>query len=121
MNLGTWIALALLGGVGAVARFSVDWLLSLRFGFGFPFGILVVNISGSFLLGLLAGAAVEGGARMLAGTAVLGAYTTFSTWMLDTQELGARGRPKAALLNITSSAVAGLGAAALGHAIGVQM
>jgi CrcB protein len=121
MSLGLWIAVALLGGVGTVLRYTVDWLVSLRFGFGFPFGILAVNLSGSFLLGLLAGAAVEGNARMLAGTALLGAYTTFSTWMLDTQELAQRGQPRAALLNIVLSAAAGLVAAALGHALGASL
>lgn len=121
MSLGTWIAVALLGGIGAVLRFSVDWLVSLRFGFGFPFGTLAVNLSGSFVLGLLAGAAVEGDARLLAGTAVLGAYTTFSTWMLDSQELAQRGQGRAALANVVLSAAIGLAAAALGHAIGSQL
>jgi fluoride exporter len=118
---GTWIAVALLGGLGAVARFSVDWLVSLRLGFRFPFGTLAVNLSGAFLLGLLSGAAVGGNARLLAGTAALGAYTTFSTWMLETQELAQRGESRAALANVALSAAAGLAAAALGHAIGAQL
>jgi fluoride exporter len=118
MSAGTWIAVALLGGVGAVVRFAVDWLVSLRLGFRFPFGILVVNLSGAFLLGTLAGAGVQGNAQMLAGTAVLGAYTTFSTWMLDTQELAQRGETRAAILNIAIGAAAGLAAVAIGHAVG---
>lgn len=121
MSFSAWVALAMLGGAGAVARFAVDWLVSLRLGFRFPYGTLAVNLSGSFLLGLLAGAAVEGNARMLAGTAVLGAYTTFSTWMLDTQELAQRGQSRAALLNIVLSATAGLAAVALGHWVGSQL
>lgn len=118
MSFGAWIAVAVLGGVGAVARFSVDWLVSLRLGFGFPFGTLAVNLSGSFLLGLLVGASVHGNAYLLSGTAVLGAYTTFSTWMLETQELGRRGHSRAAILNVVLSATAGLAAVALGHAVG---
>jgi CrcB protein len=118
VSLGTWIALAVLGGFGAVARFAVDWLVSLRLGFHFPFGILAVNLSGALLLGLLSGAAVAGNAYVLSGTAFLGAYTTFSAWMLDSQELAQRGESRAALLNVGISAAAGLAAAALGHVIG---
>jgi len=121
MSLFTWIAVVLLGGVGASARFVVDWLVSLRLGFHFPYGILIVNLSGAFLLGLLAGAAVDGNARLLAGTATLGSYTTFSTWMLESSELGQRGERRTAAVNIIGSLVLGLGAAALGHALGAQI
>lgn len=121
MTLLTWIAVVLLGGVGASARFTVDWLVSLRFGFHFPYGTLVVNLSGAFLLGVLAGAAVEGEARLLAGTATLGSYTTFSTWMLETRELTQRGEGRAAAINLLSSLALGLIAAALGHALGAQL
>lgn len=121
MTLLTWIAVVLLGGVGASARFLVDWLVSLRLGFHFPYGTLVVNLSGAFLLGLLAGAAVDGDARLLAGTATLGSYTTFSTWMLETREQAQRGERRAAAANIIGSLVLGLGAAALGHALGAQL
>lgn len=121
MTLLTWIGVVLLGGVGATARFAVDWLVSLRFGFHFPYGTLVVNLSGAFLLGLLAGAAVDGDARLLAGTAMLGSYTTFSTWMLETRELGQRGERRAAAVNLFGSLALGVAAAALGHALGAQI
>lgn len=121
MSLALWAGVAVLGGVGAVLRFSVDWLVSLRFGFRFPYGILVVNVSGGFLLGLLAGAAVHGHAYLLAGGATLGSYTTFSTWMLDTQELEARDDRRGAVVNVFVSLALGLGAAALGHAIGAGL
>jgi CrcB protein len=104
-----------------VLRFSVDWLISLRFGFRFPYGILVVNLSGAFLLGLLSGAAVHGHAYLLAGAATLGSYTTFSTWMLDTQELDARGKRRGAAMNLAVSLALGLAAAALGHVIGAAL
>jgi CrcB protein len=117
MSIGVWIAVGVLGGLGAVMRFLVDWFVSLRLGFRFPFGILAVNLSGTFLLGLLAGASVAGDAYLLAGTAVLGSYTTFSTWMLDTQQLAERGDRRGALLNILLSAALGLAAAALGRAL----
>jgi CrcB protein len=121
VSVGLWCAVALLGGAGAVLRFAVDWLVSLRAGFRFPYGILVVNVSGAFLLGLLSGAAVHGHAYLLAGAATLGSYTTFSTWMLDTQELQARGQRRGAVVNIGLSLALGLAAAALGHAIGAQL
>lgn len=121
MSLALWAGVAVLGGVGAVLRFAVDWVVSLRFGFRFPYGILVVNLSGTFLLGLLAGASLHGHAYLLAGAATLGSYTTFSTWMLDTQELEARGQRRGAVVNLTLSLTLGLAVAALGHAVGVQL
>ncbi|HEY6729595.1 MAG TPA: fluoride efflux transporter CrcB [Solirubrobacterales bacterium] len=121
MTLLTWTAVVLLGGLGATARFLVDWLVSLRLGFHFPYGTLVVNLSGAFLLGLLAGAAVAGDARLLAGTATIGSYTTFSTWMLETRELDQRGNRRAAAINIVGSLALGLAAAGLGHALGAQL
>jgi CrcB protein len=121
MNIGLWCGVAFLGGGGAAARFLLDWFVSLRLGFRFPFGTLAVNLSGAFLLGLLAGAAVEGDARLLAGTALLGSYTTFSTWMLETQRLGEEGRPRAVVTNVVVSSAVGLAAVALGHALGAQL
>lgn len=121
MSIGVWIGVALLGGIGAVLRFSVDWLVSLRIGFRFPYGILAVNISGAFVLGVLAGSALHGDGYLLAGVGLLGSYTTFSAWMLDTQELEARDDRRGAAVNIALSLVLGLGAAALGHAIGARL
>ena len=109
-----WLGIALLGGAGALARFLVEREVSRRAGdSGFPFGHLVVNVSGSLLLGLAVGAALEGDAFRLVGTALLGSYTTFSTWMLDTHELP----PRRALLNVVLSLALGLAAAALGRTL----
>ena len=109
-----WIGIVLLGGVGAVARFLVDYAVSQRVGDrDFPFGTLVVNVSGSFLLGLAVGAALDGDALKLIGTALLGSYTTFSTWMLESHRL----RPGLLWLNVVASLTMGLGAAALGRTI----
>lgn len=121
MSIGVWIGVAVLGGVGAVLRFSVDWLVSMRAGFRFPYGILVVNVSGAFVLGVLAGSALHGNGYLLAGVGLLGSYTTFSTWMLDTQELEARDEGRGAVVNVALSLALGLGAAALGNAIGAQL
>lgn len=117
MSAWTWLGVALLGGVGANARFLVHTLVAARTGTGFPFGTLVVNASGSLLLGLLAGVALSGDALVLAGTATLGSYTTFSTWMLETWRLGEVGRRGAAVVNVVVSVGLGIGAAALGRLI----
>jgi CrcB protein len=121
MSLALWCGVAVLGGLGGILRFSVDWVVSLRFGFRFPYGIFVVNVSGAFLLGLLAGSGLHGHAYLLAGGAVLGSYTTFSTWMLDTQELAVRGQRRAAVINVGLSLALGLGGAALGHLIAAAL
>jgi fluoride exporter len=113
-----WAGVAFLGGLGALARFLVDRQVSQRFGAGFPLGTLVVNASGALLLGFLFGIALRGHAYLLAGTAVLGSYTTFSTWMLESQRLGEEGEGTAMAANIVVSIAAGLGGAALGRLIG---
>jgi fluoride exporter len=115
----TWLGVALLGGVGANARFFVHSLIAARAGSELPLGTLVVNASGSLLLGLLAGFSLNGNALVLAGTATLGSYTTFSTWMLETHLLAAAsGRRVAALLNVVLSVALGIGAVALGRVVG---
>jgi CrcB protein len=117
-----WIGVALLGGGGALARFMLDGAVgSSTARGGFPLGTLVVNASGALLLGLLSGAALSGEALVLAGTATLGSYTTFSTWMLESQRLAEDAEGGGALLNILLSLAAGVGAAALGHAIGAGL
>lgn len=83
MSVLVWIAVAGLGGTGAIARFLLDAAVSSRAGRGFPFGTFAVNLSGTFILGLLVGMTLEGDAYLLAGTATLGSYTTFSTWMFE--------------------------------------
>jgi len=117
MSAWTWLGVALLGGVGANARFLVHTLVAARVGGELPLATLAVNASGSLLLGVLAGVALSGDALVLAGSATLGSYTTFSTWMLDTQRLAEDGRRTAAVANVLVSVALGLGALALGRAI----
>jgi CrcB protein len=81
----------------------------------FPFGTLAVNVSGAALLGLIGGLALNREAALLAGTAFVGAYTTFSTWMLETQRLAEERQTWAALANIVVSVVLGMAAALLGQ------
>ena len=73
------------------------------------------------LLGLVAGLALSGEALVLTGTATLGSYTTFSTWMLETQRLGESGRVRAAALNVVASIALGVAAVALGRTVGAQL
>lgn len=113
-----WCGVAVLGALGALARFLFDTAVASRAGGDFPFGTLAVNGSGAFVLGLLVGIALEGDAYLLAGTGAVGAYTTFSTWMLETHRLGEEGEPVLLFANIVISATLGLVAAALGRALG---
>jgi CrcB protein len=113
-----WVGVGVLGGVGALMRFFVDAAVSERLGAALPWGTFVVNVSGSFALGVLAGASVEGDALMLAGTATLGSYTTFSTWMFESHRLGEQGQRGALALNLGASLAAGVAATALGRVLG---
>ena len=113
--------MAALGGAGAVLRFVIDSLIGSTAGRTFPLGTFAINISGAFLLGLLDGLAVTGDALILAGTATLGSYTTFSTWMLESHRSAEDGAAVTAFANIAVSLAVGFGAVALGHAIGAQL
>ena len=99
-------------------RFLVDGAVSSRAGRTFPYGTLVVNLSGALVLGLLTGLALSGDEALLAGTAAVGSYTTFSTWMLETQRLTEERQVRSAGLNMVVSLVLGVAAAAVGQAIG---
>ena len=114
----TLLALAVAGGLGAVARFVLDGVLSERWGTRFPYGILAVNVSGSLLLGLVAGLVVFTGApgelRLVVGTGFCGGYTTFSTTSVDTVRLARQGRTAAALANAVGTLVLTLLAGATG-------
>jgi CrcB protein len=119
------VGLLIAGAVGALLRYRVDHLVqrwSSSTGSEFPAGILVVNMSGSFVLGVLTGSAVHHGVSAswltVAGTGLIGAYTTFSTFTFDTVSLAENGEWGAAVLNVLVSVVCGLGAAAAGLALG---
>jgi fluoride exporter len=107
------LGIGLLGGVGAVARFLLDGAVTARAGSGFPWGTLAVNLSGAFALGLLVGVADD--AYRLLGTGLLGAYTTFSTWMLESHRLGEDGRLRLGLVNFALSLAVGIAAVWLGR------
>ncbi len=113
-----------LGGfAGAIARRSLDLWVSDRAGGVFPFGTLVVNVTGAFLVGVLFAWAIERDVlpREVRGPLMigfLGAYTTFSTWMLESWRLVEDGTWQVALLNLGGSVMLGMIAVVGGLAIG---
>jgi CrcB protein len=113
-----WVGVALLSGLGACLRFVLDAAVERVRPGRFPLGILTVNGAGAFALGILHGAGVTGDALLLSGTAVLGSFTTFSTWMVQTEHLAARGERRLAAANAGGSLVLGLAAVIAGWALG---
>jgi CrcB protein len=118
----TIVLLMIAGGAGALLRYEVDRAVQRRSHRDLPLGIAIVNVSGSFALGVLVGLAEHRGipARTVTvvGTGLLGAYTTFSTLSFDSVALLGAGRRRAALGNLGLSLALGLGAAALGLLVG---
>jgi CrcB protein len=114
----TWLGVVALGAVGAVARFELDRAVARRARGDFPWGTLVVNVSGAFTAGAVAGAGVGGRAATLIAVGALASFTTFSTWMLETHRLLEEGRGRVAAANLAVGFGAGLGAAVLGWAVG---
>ena len=113
-----WLGVGALGGLGALARFLLDAFVSAGTGARFPLGTLLVNLSGALVLGVLVGVALSGDAYLLAGTAVIGSYTTFSTWMLESHRLAEDGRRWLLAANVALSLAAGVGAAVIGRLLG---
>ena len=121
MSVGVFLAAALAGGVGAGLRYLVDLLVTGGRPARFPLGILVVNVSGSFALGLLTGVGVGwigDEVAWVVGVGLLGGYTTFSTVSLDSVLLARGGGGRRAALNAVGTLVLGVGAAAMGLALG---
>lgn len=116
--------IAVAGALGAPARYLLDGYVQKRTESRLPFGTLVVNVTGSFLLGLIVGFALYHSfgdtPRAILGTGFCGAYTTFSTFAYDTVRLAERRAFGAAVQNVCASialpslaAAAGLALAAL--------
>jgi fluoride exporter len=118
MSVLGWAAVGLLGGVAAAARFVLDFEISARSGSAFPLGILAVNLLGALAIGVVAGSTLDGEAAVIVSGGVIGSFTTFSTWVLDSHRLAVTGLAGLAWLNIALSTAAGFGAVALGHWLG---
>ena len=118
-----WIAIG--GALGSVGRFWFSGVIGRQFGETFPWGTLLVNLSGSFAIGLLAALAEPGGRRFIGPTGrqflmygVCGGYTTFSSFSLQTLELMRDGDWFKAGANMAGSMVLCLVAVWLGYALG---
>lgn len=111
-------AIGVLGGAGAILRFLLDGAVAGRLGRDFPYGTLAVNVLGSLALGVVVGAAVRGNAYDLAGTGLLGSFTTFSTWALESHRLGEDGQLRLGALNFGVSLILGVTAAWAGRHLG---
>ncbi len=111
-----WLGVGVAGAAGAAARFLLHARVARRR--GHPLGTLVVNLSGTLTLGVLVGATLDGAAYRIAAVGFLGAYTTFSAWMLETHRAVDGRRPFHAGANIVASVVTGLIAIALGRYLG---
>ena len=118
MTLWFWLAVAAIGGCGAIARFVIDALIADRVGRDFPLGTLAINLTGTLVL---VGLGAAGNLYLLAGTATLGSYTTFSTWMLESYRLAEDAELGPAVLNAVLSLLLGFGAALLGRTIGLHL
>ena len=121
MTWWEWVLVGVAGAVGAPLRYVVDTVVSDRSGGTFPFGTMVVNVSGSFVLGVVTGLAMYHGLsrppRVVLGTGLMGAYTTFSTFSFETLQLVEEGGARSAVANVGASVVAGTLAAAGGLAL----
>lgn len=110
---------AVCGGLGAAARYLIDTGVARLVGARFPSGVMLINITGSFALGVVVGALPE--VASVVGVGFLGGYTTFSTAMVDTVALWRDGARRAALLNAIGMLVAGVLAALAGLLLGAAL
>lgn len=121
MNLGDVIWVGLAGSVGAAARFVVDGAVRARVAGRLPVGTVVINLTGSLLLGVLTGMVVfhhvTSTLTLVAGTGFCGGYTTFSTASFETVRLVQQGELAAAGLNLGATVAGTVAAAAAGMAV----
>lgn len=112
------VFMAVAGGFGAGARFVVDGVARSRFRTALPLGTILINVSGSLLLGLLAGliasSTVPAGLETVVGVGFLGGYTTFSTTNVETVRLIQNHRPGLAMVNAFGTMLVTVPAAAAG-------
>jgi CrcB protein len=115
----TALLVALGAAVGAPLRYLVDQLVRTRYDGPFPWGTLIVNVTGSALLGALGGAgtALPQPLAVLLGTGFCGALTTYSTFGYEVLRLVEDRAYLLATANVVASAAAGVGAAVAAHAV----
>lgn len=120
MNVGEILLVAAAGGVGAGLRYVLDVAVQRGRRGVFPLGILIVNLTGSFALGVLTGLgeALAAPAAVIVGVGLLGGYTTFSTVSTESALLLQEGRRDWGWLNLAGTAVVCVIAAAVGLLLG---
>ena len=121
MSPAVVLAIGIAGGFGALARFTLDGGVAARLGRAFPFGTLAVNLSGALALGVLAGLTLSTDAYRVTATGVVGAFTTFSTWALESHRLAEDGQLRLGALNFAVSLLLGVACAWLGRKIGMAL
>ncbi|QCQ17308.1 fluoride efflux transporter FluC [Microbacterium sp. RG1] len=114
----TFLVVAVAGGIGAGARYVVDLAVTALVGPRFPWGTLVINVTGSFALGLLTGAVSDAVLLAVIGTGLLGGFTTFSSVAAVSAVMATDRRGWAAATNTIGTLVLAAAAAAAGLAIG---
>ena len=116
-----WAGVVAAAACGAPLRYVIDASIGERVGGRFPWGTLVINATGSLLLGVLTGLALYHAfpktPKVILGTGFCGAYTTFSTFTFETVGLAEEGATIPALLNAAGMLVVGAACAALGLAL----
>lgn len=117
-----FIALSLAGGVGAVLRLVLDGAIKARTRTAFPLGTLLINVSGSFVLGVVTqlalGGILDDAWRLVIGTGLCGGFTTFSTASFEAVRLVQQRRYVLASVNAVGMLVAAVGAGLLGILLG---
>lgn len=124
--MGVWIAVAVGGALGSAARHGVNHLVHARWlTMRFPFGTVIVNVVGCFVIGLLAGLLASNRLtlrlywREFVFVGVLGGFTTFSTFGLDTLLLSRTHSAGHAVINVAAQVIGGLSAVWIGYRLGL--
>jgi CrcB protein len=123
----SWLAVGVGGALGSLARHGVNVIVSRRLGQAVPYATFAVNVSGCAVIGLLAGLlagqrlAMTPTMRTFVFVGILGGFTTFSSFGLDTLVLVREGRQLAAAVNVAGQVVLGLAAVLAGYAAGVRI
>jgi CrcB protein len=121
MTGGLWPAFLIAAVVGACARYLLDTYVTQRVAGPFPWGTGLINLSGSFVLGVITGAVLYHGVspdlRLVLGTGFCGGYTTFSTFSFETIRLLETGQARAAVGNVVLNTAGGLLLAGAGLAL----
>jgi CrcB protein len=121
VSFAAWFAMLAGGAVGAPSRYLLDSYIQTNVEGEFPWGTIAINAIGSLLLGILTGLALEHGlnptAKVVLGTGLCGAFTTFSTFSFETVRLAEEGATNAALRNVIANVVLGTVLAGVGLAV----